>query len=749
VSAVALSLSAIALVAAQIAAAGVDADIAREARGVDGGAPDLSPADAGVALAPAPSPDAAVPAPTVATGRLRGRVQAKGSRSLVAGAQVKATSATGQVTTVEADLGQFEMWLPCGPHSLVVAAPGFSSLRLSRDPCVDQTPLVVRLVPRADLPVYETVVVAPRDEPAIALRGQELTTTPGALGDPLRIIESLPGVAAVAWPAPIYAIRGSNPGNTGYFLDDVQIPMLFHLALGPSVIHPYLFGSIDFYPGGYPARYGRYVAGIVAAQTRAPAEDGWHAAVDLRLFDAGAMASSPWPDGRGGVAVAFRYSYTAALLSLLRNNLDLSYWDYQLRADRRIGGWKLSLLALGSSDDLAYDTPSGFPREYFIRFHRASLHASTALGGGTLDARLALSADRSTAPVLQGYPYSVEAVSLLPRVGYERRTSHVDFEVGVDGQAQWLRPAVGFSESNTSDLGTKRTALLAGAYGSTTIRAGRRLSLTPGLRLDRYAISGTSKTDLGPRLSARLLIGNQTWLTASGGRFSQAPSLALQIPGAENFGLALYGLQTSWQGAVGVLAQPSGAVELEATGYLQRFQLTDLRDPTLTNRDPLAGDFLVRRDGRSYGLEVMIRRPEAERLHGWLSYTLSKSERALGRGVIGPSDWDQRHILNAVVGYRVGNYRLGARAHVNTGRPILLRGSQAEVFVRLPTFYQLDLRVERRFLFDAFTLHAYAEIVNASMRRTVLSLEQDPVTNQVSENSYLIVLPSLGIRGEM
>jgi hypothetical protein len=731
------------------ASAGVDAGVADQGPGVDGGAADIAPSEASPTLAPTPGPDGAIVDSAPATGRLRGRVQAKGGRRLVADAQVKATSATGEVTTnADADSGRFEMSLPCGQHSLVVSAPGFSSFSISRDACVDLEPMAVRLAPRSNLPNYETVVVAPKDEPAIALRGQELTTTPGALGDPLRTIESLPGVASVAWPAPIYAIRGSNPGNTGYFLDDIQIPMLFHLALGPSVIHPYFFGSIDFYPGGYPARYGRYVAGIVSAQTRAPAEDGWHAAVDVRLFDAGAMASVPWPDGKGAVAVAFRYSYTGALLSLLQNSLKLSYWDYQLRADRRVGKWSLSLLALGSSDDLAYNTDSGFPREYFIRFHRVGLHARRELGGGTLSARLAASADRSSAPVVQGYPLTVDAYSLMPRLSYELRTSYVDVELGADSQTQWLRPTVAFSQANTSDLGSKRTAQLAGVYGSATVRAGR-LSLTPGLRLDRYATSGTSKMDLGPRLSARLRVGDKTWLTASGGRFSQAPSLPLQIPGAENFGLALYGLQTSWQSALGVLAQLTGAVEVEATGYLQRFVLTDLRDPTLTVRDPLAGDFLVRRDGRSYGLELMIRRPERERLHGWLSYTLSKSERALGRGVIGPSDWDQRHILNAVAGYRIRSYTLGARFHVNTGRPILLRGSQSDAFVRLPTFYQLDLRAERQFLYDAFTLHVYLEIVNASMQRTVIRQEQNPFTLEVSENSYLIVLPSLGIRAEM
>jgi hypothetical protein len=41
---------------------------------------------------------------------------------------------------------------------------------------------------------------------------------PGSLGDPFRVIESLPGVSQVVWPLAIYAIRGANPGNTGFFV---------------------------------------------------------------------------------------------------------------------------------------------------------------------------------------------------------------------------------------------------------------------------------------------------------------------------------------------------------------------------------------------------------------------------------------------------------------------------------------------------------------------------------------------------
>ena len=95
-----------------------------------------------------------------------------------------------------------------------------------------------------------------------------------------------------------------------------------------------------------------------------------------------------------------------------------------------------------------------------------------------------------------------------------------------------------------------------------------------------------------------------------------------------------------------------------------------------------------------------MRRALTERLHGWLSYTLSWNERALGGGVIGPSDWDQRHVVNLVLGYRWRGFTFGGRAHFNTGRPVLVSNAAGETFQRLPPFYQIDLRADRRFVFD-------------------------------------------------
>ena len=683
-------------------------------------------------------------AATLPSGKMRVQVLAKGSRTPI----VAATIMIDQDAVGESDAdGVLDGIAPCGLRRVGVQAAGFASLTLVRDACADPAPLVLRLEALDKIPVYETVVIASPLQPEMTLSGAELTKTAGTLGDPFRTIESLPGVATPAWPMPIYVIRGANPGNTGYFLDDLRLPGLFHLALGPAVIHPYFFDDLSFYPGGYPARYGRYVSGLVTAHTREPATGMVHASADVRLYDAGGLVSAPLPGGNGSVVVAARYSYTGALLSLVSPDLQLSYWDYQVRADRRFGPVRLTVLALGSQDALSsksYGLPEG---EYVMRFHRVSLRAQAPVGSGQVVAQVATGFDYSKAPLINQVTVTGQAWSVMPRLAYRRMTERVDWETGFDGEFQWLSPITSVEQAGTSDLGRKRNARLLAGYASATVRAGSHLLVTPELRLDSYTISGVEKMDLGPRLSARLSLDDVTWLSANAGRFSQPPSLPLQIPGGENFGLALYGLQTSWQAALGVGSKRLRGLEIEATGYVQRYVLTDLRDTTVIASNPLAEDLLIRRDALSYGVELLLRRPASERLHGWLSYTLSRNLRAFGGGVIGPSDWDQRHIVNLVMGYRLGRNTLGGRAHVNTGRPVLIRGSDAETFVRLPTYYQIDLRAERRFIFDRFAVDVYLELVNATLNRQVFELRQSS-SGQSSETRYRVILPSLGVHAE-
>jgi hypothetical protein len=76
-----------------------------------------------------------------------------------------------------------------------------------------------------------------------------------------------------------------------------------------------------------------------------------------------------------------------------------------------------------------------------------------------------------------------------------------------------------------------------------------------------------------------------------------------------------------------------------------------------------------------------------------------------------------------------------------------LFGGRIGYFQRLPPFYQVDLRIDRRIVYDKFLLNFYVELVNATWSRQVYAVSQDG-TGQVKERSFRIVLPSIGLRAE-
>jgi hypothetical protein len=741
---------------ARAADAAADAGADAGAHDVDGADPATTTRDAAreiEAELPASVPQ---PPPAPALLALPGQIVARGTREPLPGVAI----ATDGRDASESDAdGRFTLNLPAGSHNLSFQHPGHQPqvVTVTVAPQGVTEPLLVRLMPNDGAERYETIVRAPRREaeaPAVPLDRLEMTETPGSLGDPFRVIESLPGVASVLWPLPVFAVRGSNPGSTGFFMDDLRLPALFHFALGPAVIHPHLIESIDFYPGGYPARYGRYTGGIVAAGTATAPADRVRGAIDVRLYDAGLMLSSPIDQGRGTVSVAGRYAYPGALLSLLDEDISLDYWDYQLRVDHTLGPGKVTLFALGSYDQMATQaasSPDGTPREFrdriVLMFHRLDLRWRGRVAGGWLKAGLAGGFDKTELPIDQT-PLEVQARSLLPRLSFERPLGqHADLEVGVDGDITDYDKPVGDTRLEQADFLTPRTLLMAGVFTQVAARLGENLTLTPGLRLDFFmerTQSVAREMAVGPRLAARLRLSETVWLKAIGGRFAQMPHLPFQLPTFEGFGLGRHGLEASWQGSLGVEHKSPLGLELEATSFIGRGVLSDVRDPEFG--DPLLNDFLIRREALAYGAELMIRRPTQHRVHGWLSYTLSRSQRAFDGGVVGPSDFDQTHTLNLVTSVRWGRTTFGGRLHFHTGRLVKIQNAEPLEMARLPSFHQIDLRVARRAIFDRFVLDVYLELVNATLRPQVTGLRDTP--RGIEEDQFQLVLPSLGVRAE-
>jgi hypothetical protein len=229
-------------------------------------------------------------------------------------------------------------------------------------------------------PPVEIIVMGDHPADVKKLGRADVRQIPGAFGDPFRAIEVLPGVTPIVSGLPYFFIRGAPPGNVGYFFDQVNIPLLFHGAAGPGVIHPAFIESVDLYAGAYPAKYGRYAGGIIEGEPAQPRHEVRGEAL-IRLLDAGAFLEVPFADGKGNAMFGGRYSYTGLILSALAPEVDLGYWDYQTRITYALTPKDtLQLFAFGSHDYVAAETSRGEEVELLnLTFHRLNASYERAL----------------------------------------------------------------------------------------------------------------------------------------------------------------------------------------------------------------------------------------------------------------------------------------------------------------------------------------------------------------------------------
>lgn len=620
-----------------------------------------------------------------------------------------------------------------------------------------------------------------------SLTREEVRRLPGAFGDPFRAVEALPGVTPVATGVPYFYVRGAPPGNVGYYLDGVRVPLLYHVALGPSVIHPALVDRVDLYPGGYPARFGRFSGGIVAGETREP-DKALRGEAQIRLFDAGAIAEAPFAGGRGAALAAGRYSYTGALLSLFSPGVELGYWDYQGRVsfditpEQRVG-----VFAFGARDKLVQIREGEKRTVLEGGFHRVDLRYDLRLPRVTLRQAMTLGYDESGT---RDGEQTGKSWLLGARTDVTYRASDaVTVRGGVD--AQYER----FNISITDDdgvLGPRQLALLAllttrddlalAAHAEVIWKVSPRLTLTPGLRADLFTSGGASAESLSPRLGARVEAAPRVALLGAFGLATQPPSYLGAVPGQQVGGLR-GGVQQGLLASAGVEFALPGEITASLTGFKNGFlALSD----ALGNRPPATDQGAARRAelravGNAYGIEIGARRSLSKRLGGYLSYTLSRSTRSIEDQVF-DAGYDRRHVLNLALGYDFGKgYLAGLRFVFYSGIPMttdydLPRDQSgggdpgpptAEELVkreqdrqrlmehvrrtirlpdRLPAFARLDLRLEKRWTFSkgrwiALTL----EVQNATAGKEILQYECSFERGCLAEPLGPIVIPSLGV----
>ncbi len=609
----------------------------------------------------------------------------------------------------------------------------------------------------------EVTIEGERKPPSVTtFTRAEVRELPGAFGDPFRAIEAMPGVTPIISGLPYFFVRGAPPGNIGYFLDGIRVPLLYHVALGPSVVHPGIVERVDLYSGGYPARYGRFAGGIVAGETTPPRPE-FHGEANVRLLDAGALVEAPVFDGRGTVLVGGRYSYTALLLTLASPDAILQYWDYQVRASYDVTPKdQLSVFSFGAFDFIGEKQESGTQVLFSTEFHRVDLrwdHRASERTQVRLATTLGLELtrgdeddfflrDRSLSVRTEIAHKADENVRL--KLGADVSTDTFDINAPDNNDSE--DPAQAAEDRKQFDEAFPiRTDLATGVWGEVAFKPEPWLTITPGLRVDLYVSDGASAVGVDPRISARYELNDKWRLLHALGIAHQPPSFVIPIPGFQISDLRS-GLQRALQHSAGVEAdlpqEFSAGVTLFHNAF---FRMTDVLGTLKDDGNDETDDepkFDDRSLGHSYGVEVFVRRSLAKKLGGFLSYTLSRSTRSIGREHF-PSSFDRTHVLNLALAYDLGRrWRAGSRLVFYTGFPNqgdrnpIGRSSRPD---RIPAFYRIDARLEKRWRLGKKGYWAFViEWLNATLQKETVSV--DCSTGQcVPEEIGPVTIPSIGL----
>ncbi|TVQ86084.1 MAG: TonB-dependent receptor [Bacteroidetes bacterium] len=326
-----------------------------------------------------------------------------------------------------------------------------------------------------------------------------------------------------------------------------------------------------------------------------------------------------------------------------------------------------------------------------------------------------------------------------------------------------------------------------------------RLTFSFGLRTDANNYSSNMANplnQLSPRISGSYQLRENLSVSASTGRFFQLPSYTTL--GFRDNGGVLRNKENNLKFisvdhyVTGFEYLPTRQTQITLEGFYKNYRNYPFSVIDSVAIGSKSTDFGIFGDeevtstsrGRSYGAELLYREQRFKGLNIILSYTFVRSEfDDIRSGDFIPSAWDSRHIVNLTASKKLPrNWDIGAKWRFSGGAPYtpfdLELSQRVEAWDaqrlgyldyrrfnsnRLPAFHQLDLRIDKQYFFNNFSLMFYLDIQNVYNFQSELPpnllRETDETGNplpaedgryQLKElrNTTGTILPSIGIMFE-
>ncbi|MGP8172991.1 MAG: carboxypeptidase regulatory-like domain-containing protein [Terracidiphilus sp.] len=709
--------------------------------------------------------------------------------------------------TVTSATGEFQIddVLP-GRADLYVSAVGLELLRKKLDLKAGITNEVQLLLGQDALRRTESVRVnagpfsqvhteAPVEQ---SLTNTELKNLASVLfDDPMRSVESLPGVAANNDLYSEFAVRGAGPSEIGVFVDGALLTNPFHDILDDrgnaysiGLLQSGFLDSVALLSSNVPAQYGDFTGSVLDVDTREGDSSRTSYRADVSMVAATMSAEGPIGAGRKATWLASaRKDYVGVFVGK-NNGLGLRFYDthgtlaYAPNARNKIllsGIYGETSVSKDDSNVLGID-----------QLKDATSSSALASARWIWSNRIALSEAQFYASIDSANDEDI-GNELLERsngleTGYREDFTvqlgkHDVFEAGgiyrlvrrdYLKNEPWNYATETFSSSLIRSASFSSNVSQPGAYLQNILStADKRINVIVGGRCDNFSVNNPSV--FLPRLSLSIAPLTQTRLTLAAGQYSQFPDL-VDLFG--EFGTPALRPQRSNQASVAIeqFLSERLRVRLEAYDREERDGIYSvasqfrLAAPGGAILFPQLGPVLANSlRGYSRGLEFIVQRRSDNGLTGWIAYTLGYSrftDATTAARFWG--DYDQRHTLNVFASYRAGtSLNFSANARYGSGFPIT--GYVRAPFqyegnwyfpltatpnqIRMPAYFRLDTRINKAFYRKHSKFTLYAEITNLTDHSNmqywgfVPDMVQDGYL-EAGRGNLLPIIPSVGISAE-
>ncbi len=655
------------------------------------------------------------------------------------------------------DNGKFELRLQPGQYKITAGYLGYASKTLevtlvkNKEVVFELEAVIKKLdelvILETQMPIEKQLQHTNMGMHTIDKKTMVLIPSLGGEPDVVKTFQLLPGTTKGVEGSTDFFVRGGDADQNLVLLDGATIYNTGHLLGFMSVFNSDAIDQVKMIKGNFPAHYGGRLSSVLDIKTKRAIVPTTEVVGNIGLISSRLGVNVPIVKNKLDVKLGARRTYIDRLLRVIDDpDMQLPYYFYDFNASLNYHQNEKNEFFISTylgTDILNFDKVSGNRKERFnSNFDLTSSSISAGWNRNINQKQLSVlfyktdyKYDISNVVSSDEEPDKIRLKSDIEDLGLKLRIVNLNgkgWSYGLESVWHNISPSLvetsGFIESllpssRSNGLETWEWA----AYINYNFRMGNKLEGDVGYRHSASLSRTTAYNMPEPRLGIRFTLSELQSLKFGYARNAQymhrVSSSSVSLPVDLWYSVTdKIKPQSADQVSFGYFHYfPKKGVILESEVYYKKMRnLTEYEEGTnlLFNTDFESS--LIQGDGQAYGWEVLLKK-EASKLSGWVSYTLSKSDRQfkdLNDGVAFPAKYDRRHNVS-VVGY----YELSKRVTVSAIWEYISGSKFTPVIGQYAALNPLNLGID---LYNIYSSRNAVALSNAHRLDLAISIKNKP-----------------------